>query len=83
VAYYHAPTNTKHVVYREANDHLYDIQWVPNSGTAPQRIDLTLMALADRAAGKPAAFLGLGTDQHVVYRSAGNQIHEIVMSMTP
>jgi hypothetical protein len=61
VAYYHAPTNTKHVVYREANDHLYDIQWVPNSGTAPQRIDLTLMALADRAAGKPAAFLGLGT----------------------
>lgn len=81
VAYYHAPTNTKHVVYREANDHLYDLQWVPGGG-APQRVDLTLMALADRAAGKPSAFLGLGTDQHVVYRSAGNQVHEILMRMT-
>jgi hypothetical protein len=82
VAYYHAPTNTKHVIYRGANDHLYDLQWVPNVSN-PRRVDLTLMGLADRSASKPAACVALGNDQSVVYRSADNQIHEILMHMMP
>ncbi|HEY7072510.1 MAG TPA: hypothetical protein VH479_20450, partial [Acidimicrobiales bacterium] len=80
VAYYHAPTNTKHVVYREADGHLYDLQWIPNVSN-PRRIDLTLLGLADGSAGKPAACIGLGNDQSVVYRSADNQIHEILMHL--
>ena len=76
-AFYSAGTNTKHVIYRGANDHLYELSWVPGGGT-PALVDLTLMALARRAVDKPAAFTVDGTNQkHVIYRTADNQIHEI------
>ena len=76
-AFYSAGDNTKHVIYREANDHLYELAWVPPNGT-PARVDLTLQALARRAVDKPAAFTVDGTNQkHVIYRTADNQIHEI------
>ena len=75
-AFYSAADNTNHVIYREANDHLYELAWVP--GGMPVRVDLTLQALARRAVDKPAAFTVDGTNQkHVIYRTADNQIHEI------
>ena len=33
-AYYSAGANTKHVIYRSGNDHLYEIWWVPGSGAS-------------------------------------------------
>jgi hypothetical protein len=75
-AFYSAATNTKHVIYRSANNHLNEIWWVP--GMAPAHVDLTLSALAHRAADKPAAYTVDATNsQHVIYRATDNEIREI------
>ena len=74
--YYHAATNTKHVVYRSADGHLNEIWWPPD-GT-PAYTPTTVWSLAPPAAGDPAAFTVDGPNsQHVVYRGTDGQIHEI------
>jgi hypothetical protein len=75
-AYYSAASDAKHVIYRSANGHLHEIWWY--FGAPPADVDLTLFALARRAAGTPAAYTVDGTSsQHVVYRSTDNEIREI------
>jgi hypothetical protein len=73
---YNAANDTKHVVYRSADGHLHEIWWF--FGAPPAHVDLTVEALAPPAVDRPAAFAidGLNT-QHVIYRGADNQIHEI------
>jgi len=74
--YYSAGTNTKHVIYRSADNHLNEIWWVP--GGIPTHVDLTLQALAPPAADRPTAFTVEGPNsQHVVYRGTDGHIHEI------
>jgi trypsin len=76
VAYYSASTNTKHVVYRSADNHLHEIVWAP--GGATSHADLTVEAFAPTAAGNPSAFtVESQRTQHVVYRGSDNQVHEI------
>jgi hypothetical protein len=76
IAHYNAGDNTKHVIYRARDGHLYDLSWVP--GTAkPSCIDLTAYAVAPLAADKPSAFVVAPNTQHVLYRGNDNQIHEI------
>jgi hypothetical protein len=75
--YYSAGTNTKHVVYRSADNHLIEIWWFPGGGV-PAYVDLTVWALAPLAADKPTAFTVDGPNsQHVVYRGADGRVHEI------
>ncbi|HZM78508.1 MAG TPA: hypothetical protein VFC19_22505, partial [Candidatus Limnocylindrales bacterium] len=74
--YYSAANDTKHVIYRSADGHLHEIWWV--FGTPPAHVDLTVEALAPPAVDRPAAFTIDGPNsQHVIYRGADNQIHEI------
>jgi hypothetical protein len=74
--YYRAASDTKHVIYRSANGHLHEIRWV--FGAPPAHVDLTVAALAPPAVDRPAAFTVDGPNtQHVIYRGADNQIHEI------
>jgi hypothetical protein len=48
------------------------------AGAPPADVDLTLSALARRAAGVPAGYTVDGTrSQHVIYRSTDNEIREI------
>lgn len=76
-AFYQPGTNTKHVIYRSADNHLHDIASVPGSGTAVW-IDLTVRNGAPLATDRPAAFAveGRGT-HHVVYRGTDNYVYEI------
>lgn len=75
-AYFSTGTNTKHVFYRSANNHLNEIFWVP--GGLPMHVDLTAEAQAPLATDKPAAFTVEGPNsQHVVYRGTDGHIHEI------
>ena len=76
-AYYVAANNTKHVIYRSADNHLRELWWVVG-GTNPVAVDVTNAALAPTAVDKPAAFFfdGAGT-QHIVFRGADDHIHEI------
>jgi len=77
VAYYDPGTNTKHVIYLAEDGHLHELWWSPG-GSIPQDVDLTVAALAAPAAGKPMAFsMQSPGSQHVVYRGADDQIHEI------
>jgi hypothetical protein len=81
-AYYSAGTNTKHVFYRSANNHLNEIFWVP--GGLPMHVDLTEAAQAPLAADKPTAFTVEGPNsQHVVYRGTDGHIHEIRWTPAP
>ena len=75
VSFYSAHTNTKHVFYRATDGHVIELSWVPGGGT-PAYVDLSLMALAPPAVGKPGAF-ATGPERHVVYRATDNHIHEI------
>jgi hypothetical protein len=78
-AYFSEGTNTKHVFYRSANNHINEIFWVP--GGLPMHVDLTAAAQAPLAFDKPdapAAFTVEGPNsQHVVYHGADGHIHEI------
>lgn len=76
-AYYSAGTNTKHVVYRSADNRLHDISWRPGGGM-PVWTDLTARNAAPLALDRPAAFTVEGRNtQHVVYRGADNHIYEL------
>ena len=76
VAYYSAGTNTKHYVYRSADNHLHEIWVIP--GGLPTHVDVTLEARAPLATDQPAAFVVAGPDtHHAVYRGTDGQIHEI------
>jgi len=70
-------TNTKHLVYRDADGHLHDLAWAPGSGM-PARTDITAASLAPGAADDPV-FVALpgSTTSRVVYRGIDHQIHEI------
>ena len=76
-AYYVPANNTKHVIYRSADNRIREIWWVID-GTNPYEVNVTNSALAPLAAGNPAAFFfpNAGT-QHVAYRGMDNHIHEI------
>jgi len=75
-AYYSVATNTKHVVYRSSDNHLHEIVWAP--GGATSHADLTVEAFAPNATGTPSAFtVESQRSQHVVYRGADKQVHEI------
>src|SRR5262249_58802257 len=77
-AYYSAGTNTKHVFYRSADDHLHEIWWVPAGGT-PAHVDLNDRFGAPPAADRPAAFTDEGPNtQHVAYRGKDNHIYEVI-----
>ena len=74
--YYSAASDTKHVVYRSADGHLHEIWWA--FGAPPTHVDVTVEALAPPAVDRPAALAVDGPNtQHVIYRGADNQIHEI------
>jgi hypothetical protein len=76
-AAYHVPANdTKHVIYRSADNHLRELWWIV--GTNAVGVDVTSAALAPKAVDRPAAFFfeGAGT-QHVVFRGTDDHIHEI------
>jgi hypothetical protein len=80
--FYSAGTHTKHVIYRGASDHLYEISWVP--GGQPTFVDLTLAALAPRAVDGPAALTFDGANlRSVVYRGVDHHIHEISWTANP
>jgi hypothetical protein len=87
-AYYSPTTNTKHVVYLGDDRHLHELSWVPGGGT-PAHVDLTVSALARRAAaGRPAAYVVPGflvgaASHHVVYRSTDNEIRELFWTASP
>jgi Zn-dependent metalloprotease len=76
-AYYIPANNTKHVIYRCADNHLRELWWIVGS-TNPVAVDVTKSAYAPTAVDKPAAFVfeNAGT-QHVVFRGTDNHIHEI------
>ena len=74
VSFYSPDTNTRHVVYRATNGNVIELSSA--SGGATAVVDLSLMALAPPAIGKPSA-LATGLNRHVVYRGTDNQIHEI------
>jgi hypothetical protein len=74
--YYSAGTNTKHYIYRSADNHLHEIRVIP--GGLPTHVDITLEARAPLATDKSAAFIVAGPDtHHAVYRGTDGQIHEI------
>lgn len=74
--YYGAGTDTRHVIYRSADNHLHEIWWVPGGGT-PAHVDLHLYVPAPPATDRPAAFtVGDPNSQHVIYRGTDNQIYE-------
>ena len=77
-AYYSSGLNTKHVIYRSANNHLNELRWVAGTAT-PAHVDLTVSALARSATDKPAAYsVESNYTRHVVvYRSTDNEIREI------
>ena len=77
-AYYSSGLNTKHVIYRSANNHLNELRWVAGTAT-PAHVDLTVSALARSASDKPAAYSVESNDTRhvVVYRSTDNEIREI------
>lgn len=76
-AYYNPGNNTKHVFYRSADGRLRELWWIAGTGN-PVPVDVTASAFAPLAKDKPAAFLvGGSNSQHVVYRGADDNIHEI------
>jgi hypothetical protein len=82
-AYYSPGANTKHIIYRSADNHLHELSWVPGTAT-PGHVDLTVSALARSAVDRPAAYAfqpsdtaHLDTRHVVVYRSTDNEIREI------
>jgi len=82
-AYYSPGNNTKHIIYRSADNHLHGLSWVPGTAT-PAHVDLTVSALARSAVDRPAAYAversdiaHLDTRHVVVYRSTDNEIREI------
>ena len=76
-AYYVPTNNTKHVIYRSADNRIREIWWVIDA-TTPYEVNVTDSARAPLAADNPAAFFfpNAGT-QHIAYRGADNHIHEI------
>lgn len=81
--YFSPGANTKHVIYRSADNHLHQLSWVPGTAT-PAHVDLTVSALARSALGRPAAYAverletgHLATRHVVVYRSTDDEIREI------
>jgi len=77
-AFYHAPSNVKHVIYRSADGGMHQLWWVPGGG-APTWVNLTSLASAPPAADGPAAF---ATDTpwlaHAAYRGNNGHIYEIM-----
>ncbi len=79
VAYYNAATNTKHVFYRSADNHLNELWWVPG-GSLPKHADITNQTFAALAVDKPTAFsMESAKSQHIFYRGTDSYIHEIRM----
>ncbi|HYK20894.1 MAG TPA: FG-GAP-like repeat-containing protein [Pyrinomonadaceae bacterium] len=77
VGYYSPVTNTKHIFYRSADGYLHEIFWTPGGGKPMDR-NLTLLAQAPLAVGKPTAyFLAADASHHVVYRGTDNRLHEL------
>jgi hypothetical protein len=76
-AYFSASTNSKHVVYRGADNHLHELVWAPG-GSVPAHADLTSEAGAPDASDTPSAFsVESDRSQHVIFRGSDNQVHEI------
>jgi hypothetical protein len=77
VGYRCTTTGTEHVVFRTADGHIRELWWRPGAG-APVHVDLTVESLAPPATDRPVAWAvpGVGS-QHVVYRGADRQLHEI------
>jgi catechol 2,3-dioxygenase-like lactoylglutathione lyase family enzyme len=67
--------NTQHVVYRGADDQVYELYFSPKEAKW-QSTNLTAAAKAPMAAGDPAGY-ALKNTQHVVYRVAGGDIVEL------
>jgi hypothetical protein len=64
--YYHAGTNTKHVVYVDYGGHMHDIFWA--AGTGPRDLDLTNAFHLPHAEGPSVAFTVEGQNtQHYVF----------------
>ena len=76
-AYYVPTNNTKHVIYRSADNRIREIWWVIDA-TTPSEVNVTDSARAPLAADNLTAFFfpNAGT-QHIAYRGADNHIHEI------
>jgi hypothetical protein len=67
LAYYHAATNTKHVIYINDERHTIDIAWAPGN-TTPQFRDLTReFGLPHASPSMAAAFAIEGGRQHIVF----------------
>ena len=76
-AWFSSIAKRKHVAYRSADGHVHDLSWsVALGGQSPKHVDLSVDALAAAAEGAPFGFSG-PTQQHVVYRGADHQIHEL------
>ncbi len=76
VGYYDAATDTHHVIYRSSNDHLHELWW---HAEEPVQYggDLTALAGAPTAAGKPSAFVGYDGFYSVIYRGGDGHIHRL------
>ena len=76
VGYYDAATDTHHVIYRSSNGHLHEL-WSKGVETVQYGGDLTALASAPPAEGQPAAFVGSGGTNMVIYRSADGHIRNL------
>lgn len=80
--------NVQHVFYRTADGAVYELyRDMEGADKAWRAHNLTAEASAPRAAGDPAAYVvrvsrltGSANTQHVVYRGADDQIHELYLA---
>ena len=73
---YVSQTNTKHVVYRGANDRVYDLSWTPGGGN-PSLTDLCEYAMAPAAKGDVHAYVDETGGCHALYLGPDDHVQEI------
>jgi len=89
--YYLGERKTQHVVYRAENGNICELYFAPDGDNRGWHVkDLSAEANAPKAAGNPSGFavpekltrlLKNGGTQHVVYRGADGQLHELFLSL--
>ena len=73
---YSAPHDARGIVYRDVDDHLIEIYSAGNGPAAWW--DLTAVAGAPPASGKPAVYNSVSTNtRHVIFRSADGHLNEL------
>src|SRR5207249_4735202 len=73
---------TQHVVYRGADGQIHELFLSTKAGGKWAHANLSAQANAPKAAGDPDAYV-LSKTQHVVYRGADGQIHELFLDAKP